>query len=199
VALALLDPTIKGHQHILCRQRLKDFVPPAWVRQVVGVADAGLAAHATRRVSTDQRYPYGLALPRPRQFPNGKPLRDLVQHVPKSCYSRRASAKPDGRRQDDWVFVRHATWHKLGDGTMGLSKKRRNMGPQQGKIIVPNLTGATAGTLLSISARRWGVELTIKELKSGRHLGRRQVTNDKERVTHSVALSVLAYLLLVRL
>src|SRR5207245_10062566 len=30
-------------------------------------------------------------------------LRDLVQHLPKSCYSRRASHKPDGCRRDYWV------------------------------------------------------------------------------------------------
>ena len=29
---------------------LKDFVPPAWVRQVVVVADAGFAANATLRL-----------------------------------------------------------------------------------------------------------------------------------------------------
>lgn len=97
------------------------------------------------------------------------------------------------------MFVRHATLHTLGDVTMVLSKKRRNMGPKQVKIIVTNLTGATAGTILSIYARRWGVALPIKELKSGLHLGRMQVTHDKKRVTRSVALSVLAYLLLVRL
>jgi hypothetical protein len=44
-----------------------------------------------------------------------------------------------------------------------------------------------------------GVELTIKELKSGLHLGQMQVTKEAERVRRSVALSVLAYLLLVRL
>ena len=43
------------------------------------------------------------------------------------------------------------------------------------------------------------MEVTIKELKSGLHLGQMQVTKDKERVTRSVALSVLASLLLVRL
>ena len=48
-------------------------------------------------------------------------------------------------------------------------------------------------------ARRWGIEVTIKELKSGLHLGRMQVTKEKARVARSVALSVLAYLLLVRL
>ena len=33
VAFALMDPTIKGHQNILFRQMLKDFIPPSWVRQ----------------------------------------------------------------------------------------------------------------------------------------------------------------------
>lgn len=199
VALALIDPKIKGHQNLLFRQMLKDFVPPIWARHVVVIADAGFAANATMRLITDKHYGYVFAMPRTRKFTNGKHLRDLVQHLPKSCYYRRASAKPDGRRQDYWVFVRHATLHKLGDVTMVLSKKRRNMGPKQVKIIVTNLTEATAGTILSIYARRWGVELTIKELKSGLHLGRMQVTHDKERVTRSVVLSVLAYLLLVRL
>ncbi len=41
------------------------------------------------------------------------------------------------------------------------------------------------------------MEVTTKELKSGLHLGQRQVTNEKERVTRSVSLSVLASLLLV--
>jgi hypothetical protein len=42
------------------------------------------------------------------------------------------------------------------------------------------------------------VEVTIKELQSGLHLGQRQVTKEAERVTRSVALSVVASLLLVR-
>jgi hypothetical protein len=64
---------------------------------------------------------------------------------------------------------------------------------------VTNLTEASAGTILSTYAWRWGVEVTIKELKSGLHLGQMQVTKAAERVTRSVALSVVAYLLLVRL
>jgi hypothetical protein len=41
IALATIDPARKGHQHILCRQMLKAFEPPAWVREGVVVADAG--------------------------------------------------------------------------------------------------------------------------------------------------------------
>jgi hypothetical protein len=45
----------------------------------------------------------------------------------------------------------------------------------------------------------YNIELTIKELKSGLHLGRMQVTNDAERVTRSVVLTVCAYLVLLHL
>ena len=199
VALALIDPTCRGHQNILFRQMLRDFVPPTWARHIVVVADAGFAANATLRLITERHYTYVFAVPRTRKFTNGKHLRDLVQHLPKSCYSRRASHKPDGRRRDYWVFLRRATLHNLGDVTIVLSKKRRNDGPKGVKIIVTNLTEASAGVILSMYAWRWGVELTIKELKSGLHLGQMQVTKDKERVKRTVALSVLAYLLLVRL
>ena len=95
--------------------------------------------------------------------------------------------------------MRRATLHKLGDVTIVLSKKRRNDGPKGVKIFVTNLTEASVGVMLSMYARWWGVELTIKELKSGLHLGQMQVTKESERVERSVTLSVLAYLLLVRL
>jgi DDE family transposase len=199
IALGLIDPKIRGHQNILFRQMLRDFVPPGWVRQIIVVADAGFAANETLRLIAKQHYAYVFAMPRTRKFTNGKHLRDLVQHLPKSCYHRRASTKPDGRRRDYWVFTRRATLHKLGDVTIVLSKKRRNDGPKKVKIIVTNLTKASAGALLSIYARRWGVEVMFKELKSGLHLGQMQVTKEAERVRHSVALSILAYLLLVRL
>jgi hypothetical protein len=43
------------------------------------------------------------------------------------------------------------------------------------------------------------VELVIKELKGGLHLGRMQVSQDAERVERSVVLPVCAYLLWVYL
>ena len=47
--------------------------------------------------------------------------------------------------------------------------------------------------------RRWAIEVTIKELKAGLHIGQMQVTKDAKRVERSVVLSVVAYLVLVRL
>jgi hypothetical protein len=199
VALAPMDPTSKGHHHLLFRQRLQDFVPPAWVRQVVVVADAGVAAKATRHLSTDIPYTDVFAMPRTRKCTNGTHLRDLVPHLPKSWSYRRASHQPDGRRRDDWVFTRRATLHNLGDVTLVVSKKRRHDGPKGVNILVTKLTAVSAGAVLSLYAWRWGVEVMVKELKSGWPLGQRQVTKDAERVRRAVILSVLAYLLLVRL
>ena len=199
VALATIDPERKGHQNILFRQMLKAFEPPAWVREIVVVADAGYPANATLKLIEELRWTYVFAMPRTRKFSDGKYVRDLVQHLPKSQYRRRATYKPDGRRQDYWVFLRHATLHQLGDVTIVLSKKRRNYGPKRVKIIVTNLLDASASAIVSQYAVRWGVELTIKELKGGLQLGRMQVSQEAERVERSVVLPVCAYLLLVHL
>jgi hypothetical protein len=60
-----------------------------------------------------------------------------------------ASSTPDQRRRDYWVFVRRAEWKLLGDVTVLLSKKRRNSGPPQGKVIVTHLDHASATMMLS--------------------------------------------------
>ena len=122
-----------------------------------------------------------------------------MQHLPKSQYRRIKTTKPDGRRCDYWVYACRKSLHDIGDVTIVLSKKRRNDGPKKTKIIVTNLAEATTANILNHYARRWGIEVTFKELKSGLHLGRMQVTKEKARVARSVALPVLAYLLLLRL
>lgn len=199
VALEAVDPKRRGHANILFRQMLRRFVPPPWARQVVVVADAGMAANKTFKLLKQKRYGFVFAVSCTRKFSDGKHVRDLVRHLPKGYYRRVASYKPNGRRKDYWVYSRRATLNGVGDVTMVLSKRGRNEGPKKVKIIVTNLEGAKVGEILSIYARRWGVEVTIKELKGGLHLGQMQVTKDPDRVQRSVALSVAAYLLLVRL
>ena len=73
------------------------------------------------------------------------------------------------------------------------------LSPKQIKLIVTNLREAKTGDILSHFARRWGVEVTFKELKSGLHMGQMQVTKEPERVRHALVLPILAYLLLLRL
>jgi hypothetical protein len=199
VAIGLIDPKIKGHQNILFRQMIRDFEPPKWATKVVVVADAGFGANKTFRVIEHKGYKYVFAISRTRKFSDGKHVADLARHLSRSYYHRIASYKPDGRRKDYWIYSRQASLNGLGDVTMILSKRWRNEGPKKIKVIVTNLSGAKECEVLSIYARRWSIEVTIKELKGGLHIGQMQVTKDAKRVERSVVLSVVGYLVLLRL
>jgi Transposase DDE domain len=199
IGAVVLDPKRTGQQNIQLRQCLRAFQSPAWCRRVIVLADAGFASKANLRVIQRRGWQYVVCLPRTWKLTEGTHLRDLARHLPKSRYHRVASSTPDQRRRDYWVFVRRAALKHLGDVTVLLSKKRRNSGPQQVKLIVTNLDHASATIMLSAYARRWGVEVTFKELKSGLHLGQMQVTRDSKRVVHALLLPVLSYLLLLRL
>jgi hypothetical protein len=200
VRAAVVDPTITGHQNLLFRQMLKDFVPPAWVKAVIVEADAAFAAKATLKLITEQGWGYVFGLARTWKLADGTHLRDVAQHTTHACYQRYMAHKPDGRRKCYWVFRRTARVRHLGHVTILLSKRRQNDGPKRIKLIVTNLTAVTTtGTILSHYHRRWGVEVVFKELKSGLHLGQIQVTKEPERVARGLLLPVLAYLLLLRL
>lgn len=199
VGLRLIDPDIKGHQNILFREMVAEFKLPAWVKQLVVEADAGFAANETFKMLDEKRYFYVFAVARTRKFEDGKYLSDFVKHLPRKVYRRVKSVKADGRRRDYWIYKCRKQIHNLGEVTIILSKKRLNDGPKKVKIIVTNLADATAGEILSYYARRWGIEVTFKELKSELHLGQMQVTKEKQRVQRAVAISVLAYLMLMKL
>jgi hypothetical protein len=81
-----------------------------------------------------------------------------------------------------------------------LSKCRRNDGPRQTKILVTNLPEAvTAREIVGVYLRRWWIELLMKELKGVVGLGQHQVTSKADHVERSVAIVIMAYLLLLRL
>jgi hypothetical protein len=93
------------------------------------------------------------------------------------------------------VRLRH-----LGDVTVVLSTCRRNNGPKQTKILVTNLPEAvTAREVVGVYLRRWWIELLMKELKGVVGLGQHQVTRKTDRVERSVAVAIMAYLLLLKL
>ena len=199
IAIATIDPECKGHQNILFRQMLRDFEPPSWVREIGVLGEAGYPANPTLKRIQELGWTYVFARPRTRKFTEGQYVRDLVHHLPKSLYRRRATYQSDGRRQDYWVLMRHAELHQLGDVTIVLSKKRRTLGPKRVKIIVTHLLDVSASAVISQYAVRWPVEIVIKELKGGLHLARIQVSQDPDRVERSVILPVCAYLLVVHL
>src|SRR3982750_523952 len=156
VGAVVLDPKRRGQQNIQLRHVLSGFQPPAWCRNVIVIADAGFASQANLCAIQRHGWRYMFCLPRPWKRADGTPLRDLARHLPQGRYHRVASATPDRRRRDDWVYLRRAELNLLGDVTVLLSKKRRNQGPQQVKLIVTKLEPASATTMLSVYARRGG-------------------------------------------
>jgi Transposase DDE domain len=199
IAVRVLDPKIRGHQNLLAREMLRQVKLPTWCQQVMVEADAGFAAKQTLGLITQLGYFYVFALPRTWKLADGPHLSNLARHLTRQSYRRVASYKPDGRRRDYWTFRRSAKLSALGDVTLILSKRRFNDPPRQIKLLVTNLREASTCEILTHFARRWMVEVTFKELKTGLHLGQMQVTKEEQRIQRSVALPVMAYLLLLRL
>lgn|SRR5574341_387519 len=199
VAVRVIDPAIKGHQNILVREMLRNFKLPVWCQRVIVEADAGFAAKKTLQLIAELGYFYVFALPRTWKLSNGTHLSNLARHLPKKFYRRVASYKPNGERRDYWTYRQRAKLSVLGDVTLVLSKRRFNDPPRKIKLLVTNLPKASTGDILSHFARRWMVEVSFKELKTGLHLGQMQVTKKEERIQRGVALPVMAYLLLLRL
>ena len=84
-------------------------------------------------------------------------------------------AEPFGR------ITRACVLRHVGDVTVVLSKRGRNLGPKQTKILVTNLAELTPSQVVCIYQKRWAIELLHWELKSGLGLGEHQVSGDKDR------------------
>jgi len=72
------------------------------------------------------------------------------------------------------------------------------MAPKQIKVLVTNLPQATAHGTAAVYLRRWPVELFFKEWKGVVGVGQHQVTKDAARVERSLAVTLMAYLVLLR-
>ena len=120
---------------------------------------------------------YVFALPRTWKLMDGTHLSNLARCLPKKFYRRVASYKFDGRRRDYRTFRRSAKLSLLGDVTLVLSKRRFNDPPHKIKLLVTNLPEASTSEILSHFSRRWMVEATFKELKTGLHLNWLQVSS----------------------
>ncbi len=79
-----------------------------------------------------------------------------------------------------------------------LSKRGRNLGPKQTKILVTNLDEWIPRQVEGAYQRRWPVEQINRELKTDLGLGEHHVSKDERRIEKSFGLAVLASLLLIR-
>jgi Transposase DDE domain len=204
LAFRLVKPKgSKGYQseNALFREMLQEVILPAWCKQVVVVADAAYPSRANLQAIQARHWFFVIAFPRTWKLTNGQHLRDVVTHLPIHYYRKVCLPLlvPNARRRVFWTFAKRAQLRQVGDVTIVLSRRRRNDSPKHTKLLVTNLPQATAHTTVACYLRRWPVELCIKELKGVVGLGQHQVTKDAARIERSVAVAVMAYLLLLRL
>jgi hypothetical protein len=188
-------------ENALFREMLQEVILPAWCKKVVVVADAAYPSRANLQAIQARHWFFVIAFPRTWKLANGQHLRDIVTHLPIHHYRqvRVPLIVPSARRRVFWTFAKRAELRQVGDVTVVLSRRRRNDSPRHTKLLVTNLPQATAHLTVALYLRRWPVELCIKELKGVVGLGQHQVTKEVARVERSVAVAVMAYLLLLRL
>jgi hypothetical protein len=194
-------------ENALFREMVEEFVPPRWAKLVIVGGDAAYGSKANIRMIQDRdkadtarQWGFVFAIARTWKTLEGKTLKNLVTHLPHQYYQRtRVLREPVGRgRRTFWTYHTRVNWRHVGDVTIVLSKKGRNLGPKQTKILVTNLDALTPSQVVSIYQKRWTVELLHWELKSGLGLGEHQVRGDKDRSEKSMGIAVLAYWFVLR-
>ncbi len=202
----------KGHpdykkENELFRHMLSHFQPPDWAKVVIVVGDAAFAAkdnmkliQARDKADSQRRWGFVFAIARTWNMADGKSLRNLVKHTPHSCYRKTWIPRlPDHKgRKTFWIFEKLTRLKHLGDVAVVLTKKGRNVGPQNTKLLVTNLLELTGRQVIDIYQRRWAIEILFKELKSGLGLGEHQVTKKLPRIEKSLGIALIAYLFLLR-
>ena len=192
----------KGYQseNALFRQMLQELVLPPWCTKVIVVADAAYASRDNLQAIQARHWFFVLAFARTWKFADGHSMRDLVTHLPHTHYHKVRLPLVGTRAQYRvfWTFAKRTTLRQVGDVTVVLSKRRRNDSPKHTKVLVTNLPQATAHSTVAIYLRRWPVELFFREWKGAVGVGQHQVTKDADRVERSVAVTLMAYLVLLR-
>lgn len=195
-------------ENALFREMVSEFVPPSWATLVMVGGDAAYGSKANMRMVQDRdkadtarRWGFVCASARTWKSVEGKSLKHLVTHVPHTYYQCTRVPRAQGRkgRRTFWTYPTRLCLRHVGDVTVVLSKKGRNVGPHNTQLLVTNLAELTPSQVVCIYQKRWAIELMNWELKSGLGLGEHQVSGDKNRSEKSVGSAVLAYLLVLRL
>ena len=194
-------------ENALFREMVGEFVPPSWAKLVIVGGDAAYGSKANMRMVQDRdkadtarRWGFVFAITRTWKTVEEKTLKNLVTHLPRQYYQRtQVPRETVGKgRRTFWTYYTRVCLRHVGDVTVVLSKKGRNVGPHNTKLLVTNLAALTPRQVVSIYQKRWAVELMHWELKSGLGLGEHQVSGDTNRSEKSVGIAVLASLFVLR-
>ena len=194
-------------ENVLFREMVSEFIAPKLEPELIivgGDAAYGSKANmdmvkARAKTDTARRWGFVFAIARTWKTVEEKSIKHLVTHVPLKYYQCTRVPRAHGRkgRKTFWTYSTRLCLRHVGDVTVVLSKKGRNMSPQHTKILVTNLAELTPSQVVHVP-KRWAIELLNWELKSGLGLGEHQVSGDTNRSEKSVGIAVLAYLLVLR-
>ena len=210
VAFRLIRP--KSHpayqsENALFREMVGRFVPPPWAKQVIVEGDAAYGSQdnikmVMKRDADDsaRRWGFVFAIARTWKTVEDKAIKDLVTHLPRQYYQRARVPRLPGAKgcKTFWVYSTRLCLRHIGDVTVILSKRGRNLGPKHTKILVTNLDEWIPRQVISAYQRRWPVEQINRELKTDLGLGAHQVSGEEGRIEKSFGIAVMAYLLLIR-
>jgi DDE family transposase len=194
-------------ENALFREMVRLFVPPSWATRVIIEGDAAYGSQENmtmvmQRNAADpaRRWGFVFAIARTWKTVEGKAIKDLVTHLPRHYSQRTLVSRLPGAtgRKTFWVYSTRLCLRHIGDVTVVLSKRGRNLGPKQTKILVTNLDEWIPRQVVGAYQRRWPVEQINRELKTDLGLGEHQVSTEEGRIEKSFGIAVLAYLLLIR-
>jgi len=200
------DPAYQT-ENALFREMGQRFVPPPWATRVIVEGDAAYGSQDNMKMvmqrGTDdptRRWGFVFAIARTWKTVDDKAIKDLVTHLPRKYYQRTRVSRLPGAQgyKTFWVYSTRLCLRHIGDVTVVLSKRGRNLGPKQTKILVTNLDEWIPRQVVGAYQRRWPVEQINRELKTDLGLGEHQVSGEEGRIEKSFGIGVLAYLFLIR-
>ena len=200
------DPAYQT-ENALFREMVQRFVPPPWATRVIVEGDAAYGSQDNMKMvmqrGTDdptRRWGFVFAIARTWKTVDDKAIKDLVTHLPRKYYQRTRVSRLPGAQgcKTFWVYSTRLCLRHIGDVTVVLSKRGRNLGPKQTQILVTNLDEWIPRQVVGAYQRRWPVEQINRELKTDLGLGEHQVSGEEGRIEKSFGIGVLAYLFLIR-
>src|SRR5262245_65679680 len=113
------------------------------------------------RAYTARRWGFVFAIARTWKTVEEKTLKNLVTHLPRQYYQRtQVPRETAGKgRRTFWTYHTRLCLRHVGDVTLVLSKKGRNVGPHNTKLLVTNLAELTPRQVVCIYQKRWAVEV----------------------------------------
>jgi len=171
VAFRLIRPKTPPEyrtENALFREMVNHFVPPPWATRVIVAGDAAYGSQENmqmvlKRDADDpvRRWGFVVAIALTWKTVEDKAIKDLVTYLPRQYDQRIRVPRLPGSTgcKTFWVYSTRLCLRHIGDVTVVLSKKGRNLGPKQTKILVTNLDEWVPRQVVGAYQRRWPVEV----------------------------------------